>query len=155
MSVRQKPTFPAIFPAGLREIRLEDLGKVFLHRTFDSPLRRRLTTQLRSFVAELQRLGVHGDLWINGSYATKKPEPADVDLALSIPLMIVSAMSDEHLDRLYFLSDEKNRAYVRARWQVDFYVFEASNLGRRSYFLDLFSRNPDEFNRKGIPFVKL
>ena len=155
MTDQRKPTFPPIFSPGLHEIRREDFGKVFLDPAFDSPLRQRLTTQLRSFVAELERLGVHGDLWINGSYATKKPAPADIDLVLSIPPNIVSGMSQQSLDRFDFLSDSRNRGYVRALWQVDFYVFKSSDLGRRSYFFDLFSKNPDRSNPKGIPFIKI
>ena len=72
-----------------------------------------------------------------------------------MPLATVSAMSDENLDRLRFLTDEENRAYVRARWQVDFYVFDSSNLAKRSYYFDLFCRNPDQSGRKGIPFIRL
>ena len=68
---------------------------------------------------------------------------------MSIPLIIVSAMSEEKLDRLNFMTDPENREYVRARWQVDFYVFESSNIGSRNYYFDLFSRNPDSSNQKG------
>ena len=103
----------------------------------------------------LSAWGAHGELWINGSYATKKPEPGDIDLALSMPLVTLGAMSDENRDRLRFLTDVENRAYVRARWQVDFYVFESSNLASRTYFSELFSRNPDESSRKGIPFIRV
>lgn len=150
-----KPTFPPIFAPGLTEISRDDIGRLFIGPGFDTPLRRRLTSQLRLFIGELERLGAHGELWIDGSYATKKPEPGDIDLVLSMPLVTASAMSDEHLNRLDFLSDHQNRGYVRARWQVDFYVFEASDLNRRSYYFSLFSRNPDRDNAKGIPFIKL
>ena len=155
MSANPKSSFPPLFPPGLQEIPLAAIGQVFVGPALDTPLRRRLTNQLHLFIGELKRLDAHGDLWIDGSYATKKPEPGDVDLALSLPLVIAKAMSDDHLDRLKFLSDPSNRAYVRAKWQVDFYVFEASNIASRSSFLDLFSRSPDGSNRKGIPFVRL
>lgn len=155
MPVHSKPTFPPLFRSGLREIQEQDLDQLFIGPAYDTPLRRRMTAQLRMFIAELKRLGVHGELWINGSFATKKPEPGDMDLALSIPRGVVSAMSKENLERLGFLSDEENRAYVRTKWQVDLYVFESSNVTRRQYFLDLFSRNPDGDNRKGIPFIRL
>lgn len=155
MPATPKPAFPPIFSGGLTEIAVEDLAQIFSDPAFDTPLRRRLTADLRLFIAELVSLGTHGELWINGSYATKKPEPGDIDIALCIPLTVVSAMSDAQLDRLTSLSDVNNRPYVRARWHVDFYVFHASDIASRSYFLDLFSRNPDQFNRKGIPFVRL
>jgi len=155
MPASSKPTFPAIFSPGLTQIQVEDIGRVFIDPAFNTPLRQRLTSQLRLFIGELRRLNVQGDLWINGSYSTKKPEPADVDLALCTSRIALSAMSAEELEGLRSLSDEENRAYVRTKWQVDFYVFEASDVGRRSYFLDLFSRNPDASNQKGIPFVRL
>ena len=155
MPAHPKPTYPPLFPPGLSEIKSEDLGQLFVGPAFDTPLRRRMTVQLRMFIAELERLGVHGELWIDGSFATKKPEPGDIDLALSIPRVIVSSISDENLLRLRFLSDEKNRAYVRSKWQADLYLFESSNVARRAYFLDLFSRNPDRASQKGIPFIKL
>ena len=155
MPAYPKRTYPPLFPPGLSEVQLQDLGQLFVGPAFDTPLRRRMTVQLRMFIGELERLGVHGELWIDGSFATKKREPGDIDLALSIPRVIVSAMSDESLERLRFLSDEENRAYVRSRWQVDLYVFESSNVARRAYFLEQFSRNPDSANRKGFPFVKL
>lgn len=155
MPASAKPTFPPIFPRGLTEVAIEDLGQIFSDPAFDTPLRRRLTTDLRMFIAELAGLGAHGELWINGSYATKKPDPGDVDVALCIPLTIVSTMSKAQLDRLDFLSDVDNRPYVRRRWHVDFYVFEASDIASRTYYFELFSRNPDRFNPKGIPFVRL
>ena len=155
MPASTKPTFPPLFPAGLTEISLGNLAGVFVGPGFDTPLRRRLTSQLRLFVAMLANLGAHGELWINGSYATKKPEPGDIDVALSMPLVTVSAMSDENLDRFRALTERENRAYVRARWQVDFYVFESSDLSSRTYYLELFSRNPDQSSPKGIPFIRL
>ena len=72
-----------------------------------------------------------------------------------MPLVTVSAMLDENLERLRFLTDRENRAYVRAKWQVDFYVFESSDLARRSYYLERFSRNPDQSSLKGIPYIRL
>ena len=155
MPARAKPTFPPIFPRGLTEVATGDLAQIFSDPAFDTPLRRRLTADLRLFIAELDGLGAHGELWINGSYATKKPEPADMDVALCIPLTVVSAMSNAQLDRLDFLSDVENRPYVRSKWHVDFYVFEASDIASRTYYFELFSRNPDQFNPKGIPFIRL
>ena len=155
MPASPKPTFPAIFSGGLTEVAIEDLAQIFSDPAFDTPLRRRLTADLRLFIAELDRLGAHGELWINGSYATKKPEPRDMDVALCIPLTVASAISDAQLDRLYYISNVDNRAYVRAKWHVDFYVFEASDIASRRYYFELFSRNPDQFNRKGIPLIRL
>ena len=151
---RQKLTYPAIIPKGLIEIDLSSLEAVFLGRT-DTPLRRRLTSQLNLFIRRLIKLGVSGDLWINGSFATTAPEPMDVDVVLITSNEVIRKLNPKNLEQLKYLSSEAGRDYVRQKWQVDFYIAESSNLGSRRYYEKLFSRNPDASNLKGIPFVKL
>ena len=150
------PTFSPIFPPnGLREIQFKDFAQVFSRPPLDTPLRQRLTSHLKLFIGELRGLGARGELWINGSYATSKPEPADIDLVLFMPIVTIGSMTDEHKERLEYLSALDNRPYVRAKWNIDFYIRESSDLDGRRYFMDMFSRNPDVQSRKGIPFVRL
>ena len=134
---------------------IDQLEDTFLAPAFDTPLRRRLTTQLRLFVGVLARLGVHGDIWINGSYATKKPDPRDVDVALSISPVALSALPDDQRQRLGYYAAEEGRHHVRNQWQVDFYIFDSTNRRSHEYFRDLFANNPDRANQKGIPFIRL
>ena len=134
---------------------MEALEETFVGPGFDTPLRRRLTTQLRLFVGMLAGLGVHGDIWINGSYATKKPDPRDVDLALSMSPVALQTLPDEQRRRLGYYGGEEGRPHVRKRWQVDFYVFPSTYPQRYEYFRTLFSNNPDQANQKGIPFIRL
>ena len=150
----QKLTYPAIVPEGLMEIDLSSLESIFLGR-IDTPLRRRLTRQLNFFIGKLKSLGVHGDLWINGSFATIAPEPMDVDVVLITSEEVIRKLTPENFKEIEYLTDVANRIYVRQKWHIDFYIVEASNLGLRSYFKQLFSRNPDDSNPKGIPYVKL
>ncbi|MCY3789408.1 MAG: hypothetical protein OXH63_11535 [Gemmatimonadetes bacterium] len=155
MAATPKRTHLPLFPPGLREIKAQDVDHLFVGSAFDTPLRRRMVAALQMFIVHLRGLGVHGDLWIDGSFATMKPEPGDIDLALFIPGVIVNLMPADGFERLRCLSDEENRAYVRAKWQVDFYVCDLNDTERRDYFLELFSRNPDRTNSKGIPFLAL
>ena len=150
-----EPTYPPIFPPGLHEMTMDKLEATFVAPGFDTPLRRRLTTQFRLFVSVLANLGVRGEIWINGSYATKKPDPRDVDVALSMSPVALTALTDEHRRRLGYYGAEEGRPYVRNQWQVDFYIFNSSNPQRCEYFRVLFSNNPDQANPKGIPFIRL
>lgn len=102
-----------------------------------------------------KKLGVRGDVWIDGSFATQKPEPQDIDVALAIGWPALTAMTDANKQRLASLMNEEGRAYAQAKWNVDFYVFRATNFNERRYWFELFSKNPDSSNRKGIPFVRL
>ena len=64
-------------------------------------------------------------------------------------------MTKPNLDQLEYLSGTDGREHVRAKWQVDFYVFDANDREHSQYYRDLFSRNPDLSNPKGIPFIRL
>ena len=68
---------------------------------------------------------------------------------------VIRKLTPENFEELNYLSSEDGRDYVRQKWQVDFYVAESSNLGARRKYENLFSRNPDDNNLKGIPYVKL
>lgn len=155
MATYSEPVYPALFSPGFSEVALESLESVFVAPGFDTPLRQRLTDQLRAFVMELARLGVHGDIWIDGSYATRKPNPRDVDLVLPVSPTALHALTEEHRAQLGYYGDEEGRAYVRRRWQVDFYIIDATNRQRVHNWQTLFSNNPDQSNPKGIPFVRL
>lgn len=149
------PTYPPIFPPGFHQMTVDQLEATFVAPGFNTPLRRRLTTQLGLFVGTLARLGVHGDIWINGSYATKKPDPRDVDVALSTSPMALNALPDEHQQRLGYYAADEGRHYVRNQWQVDFYIVDSTNRRNHEYFRELFASNPDRANQKGIPFIRL
>lgn len=150
----QPEVYPALYPGGLVEVALDALPGAFAAVT-QTPLRRRLVSQLRLFIGHLQELGVRGDVWIDDSFATQKPDPRDIDVALAIGLPALAAMADADKQQIEYLRNEEGRAYARTKWNVDFYVFHATDFAARRYWFDLFSRNPDSSNPKGIPFVKL
>ena len=150
-----EPAYPPIFPPGFVEITVDALEKKFVAPGFDTPLRRRLTAQLRLFVGELVKLGVHGDIWIDGSYATRKPNPQDVDVVLVLSPTVLSAIAPKNRATLKRYLTHEGRASIRAKWQVDFYVAKANSSSERSFWEDWLSRNPDQSSRKGIPFVQI
>lgn len=153
--MREERAYPPIYPPGLVKIALADLEAVFADARFSTPLRERLAGSARLFIEYLVRLGVQGEVWIDGSFATRKPDPQDVDVVLMTSEAAVSAMSPTNFTDFEELSAKEHRSYVRARWHVDFYVADSGDSTRRRYFFDLFSRNPDAANRKGIPYVVL
>ena len=57
---------------------------ICVHRFPLSKTRSIIMNGLRMMVQKLERAGIHGDLWINGSFLTEKINPEDVDIALRI-----------------------------------------------------------------------
>ena len=150
-----KMAYPALFPSGHVKITLNRLEDEFVAQPFDTPVRRRLTSLLRLFIQELIRLGAQGDVWIDGSYATKDPHPQDIDVVLVISRLALNAMTKANFERLGYYGSVDGRAYVRTKWHIDFYIVSANNYKRRDIWQELFSNNPDQSNPKGIPFVEL
>lgn len=155
MNIRKnKHTYPPLYQGGFIPIEISAIEQVFLG-VDSSPKRKMLASMLKLFIHKLQSLNVKGDLWVNGSFSTKNPEPMDIDLLLVIPRVTLSGMTKEQREELTELTDFDNREYVRAKWSCDLYVIESSNIGDRAYYEELFSRNPDSLNRKGIPVISL
>lgn len=155
MDSRRKDTFPPLYESGFKQFDADKIEECFLGPTSRSPRRTFLTSQLRLFINKLQSLGVKGELWVNGSFSTRNLNPMDLDLLLVIPRIILSTMEESAKKELRELIDKKNRGYIRSKWSVDFYVAEQSDLSSLRYFEELFSRNPDSENPKGIPVIKI
>jgi hypothetical protein len=152
---RNNHTYPALYSGGFISVSLDDIQNVFLPIGANSSRRKMLANQLRLFIQKLQSTGVSGDLWVDGSFSTKNLEPMDIDLLLVISRVVFSALTEKGQKELYELTDYSNREYVRAKWSCDFYVIESSDIASRRYYEDLFSRNPDSSNRKGIPVISI
>lgn len=148
-----RQTFPALYGPGFIEITVDEIDKTFVSK-LDTPVRRRIASNLRTFVGYLQKLGVKGELWVDGSFSTMNPNPHDFDVLLVIPRVILKGMTPENRDELFSLTDAANKAYVKRRWSCDLYVCEKSNLTVQRQYEISYSRNPVA-GEKGIPVIRL
>ncbi len=153
LSWEKRQTYPALFSPGFVSISIDEIDAQFLSKV-DTPVRKRMASNLRTFLMYLKRLGVRGDVWINGSFSTMNPNPHDFDVLLVIPKVILSGLSDKNLIELDELTKIENRGYVKSKWSCDLYVCDKSNLTMQRQFEITFSRNPDDA-AKGIPVIKL
>lgn len=143
-----------IFETGFVTINLGDLERHFVE-PYPTPRRRWLAAQLKLFVNELRSLGATGELWMDGSFTTTKPNPADIDLALMISPMELNRIDDSGREKLDHYSADEGRPYVRDRWGCDLYVVNRLSLPRRNYWKRRFSHHEGEENKKGIPVLQL
>lgn len=74
--------YDPLFEPGFHEIAFDKIGEIFVDPFSNSTRRKLLFTRLKAFLKELKRTGINFEIWIDGSFATKKPDPADVDLAI-------------------------------------------------------------------------
>lgn len=150
----RKEFYPGLFRPGFFEIAFENIDQIFANEQ-STPRRKMLAAQLRMFIKHLQAMGVHGDLWINGSFSTHNPNPMDYDVLLVISRVILRAMTEEQRAIFAELSSEENHDYVRSKWGCDFYVAESNDAAKQRRFEAAYSSNPDSENKKGIAVIKI
>ena len=80
-----KPEYPPLLSAGLHAKSLEDLKKLCVDPFPDSPTREDIMAGLEAIYERARALGMPGDMWINGSFLTKKTDPNDVDILFLFP----------------------------------------------------------------------
>ncbi len=80
----RKLDYPPILPDGLHQKNLEEVQVLCVDAFPLSASRVRLMAGLRAMVDLLTTDGVSGNLWVDGSFLTKKLEPEDVDITAPI-----------------------------------------------------------------------
>lgn len=120
-----------LLPPGLHEVTEADLDNHFLSAFTGSVTRPGLVTGLREFISSLRRVGIPCELWIDGSFSTKKLDPNDVD--------VVVFAAKQHLDQLdptkqQLFSGLMDRMSARRKFGCDVLFAVAEDLNRRSYW---------------------
>lgn len=137
-----------LFPPGFHDIELQALEEIFV-RPFPSSLRRpKLLSGLSEVLSILHGFAMPLEIWLNGSFATKKQEPDDVDALIIANLEAVNSLSNSHQQFLKELTD--NKAYAKSVFFGDFFLMFDDDLNMRSYWRGLFGFDRAE-NPKGIP----
>ena len=121
--------FPPLHPNGFK-----DIAETDLHTEFVSPFtyqaedhRTNLLIGLGSFLNEFKELNITAEVWVDGSFATKAPDPSDVDVVFYFRSDEVNKLTGKLKDKFekLFLS----RTFMRNLYKVEVHYGE---LGRES-----------------------
>jgi hypothetical protein len=98
---------------------LWDIKRLCVDDFASSSHRKKLFLQLEEFVQRFLREDIPCEVWVDGSYMTKKPEPEDIDVAVKIDCDVADRLNASQ--RL--LVDQANMEdYIS---HIDSYVFTA------------------------------
>lgn len=147
-----KPEFPPLLPAGFHRFALDDLSKTFVLPFAFSLRRPMLLKGLKKFVAELESLGITGELWFDGSFVCEKNDPDDIDL-----VVVIDPESIEHLTPEQKVAVERtfDNPTARAMFHCDVYCVLRSDTVRVSYWRGWFGFERDGKTPRGIGFISL
>ncbi|MGD0104565.1 MAG: hypothetical protein ABSC06_11060 [Rhodopila sp.] len=86
-----KSAFPPLLPPGRHVMTADRLEHLTVTRFQSSVMRPIIFAEFRRLLNEMATFGLVGELWVDGSFMTEKPEPDDIDLSFGF--------NPEHLDQ--------------------------------------------------------
>lgn len=148
-SSRHKDEFPPLLNPGLHTMSAGDLKKLVVD---DFPLSKRRQALWDNFVAiaaHLKNLKIPCDIWIDGSFLTKKIDPDDIDFVVDVPVSILDAAT---IAQAAFLKKLSAMAFCANEKLHSFIMFEAPAMHKgHAKSIELHSQWKRDF---GISYVK-
>ncbi|GAB2668285.1 DUF6932 family protein [Arenimonas aestuarii] len=142
-----KPDFPPLLQAGFHPLDRAGLEELCVSAFPGSTTRRELLDQFDAFMGELRGYGLKGQIWIDGSFVTEKPDPSDIDL-LWVPEPECLPQFTANQSRLNQLFGTSRGA--KAIFQCDAFMVNPGDLNQLAYWRGLFGFCHDQETPKGL-----
>ena len=153
------PESPPLLPSGLHVRTMKELRAMCVGDFRTSATREKLMSGLERVVEELRAIGVPGQLWIDGSFVTRKVDPNDVDFVLSVDYLWYCDATKEQRAAVDLVAEGLKRppyycdSYIFPQWPVGHPLYWYGENQRNYWMLQWgFSREGDP---KGIMVVEL
>ncbi|MDM4014962.1 DUF6932 family protein [Roseiconus lacunae] len=100
-----KPEFPPLLPEGQHSFTLSELERKCVHAFKESATREKIFDGVCHLIDKLSSAGLSGDFWLDGSFLTKKIDPADADIVLVIDHVQLDDATEEQILILDWFGD--------------------------------------------------
>lgn len=141
--------YEPLYPAGFHEIVFEDLDAIFVSPFIENERRKYLTDRFRSFIEKFSELELKVEIWLDGSYSTRKPEPGDIDILIVFDSEEVEKLP---IHKRPLLEELFDRNLSKIRYSLDVLLLPSNNEDYRSYWRGWFGFSRTE-QPKGIPRI--
>lgn len=126
-----KEEYTPLFAPGFHDVDEGELDRLFADPFPESPTRGDILIGLKTVLSILRGTNIGYEIWLDGSFTTQKPDPADVDMTIWFDPADVQNLAVEHKITLDELTDT-NRS--KLRYMCDTYLLRNDNEMLRSYW---------------------
>lgn len=138
--------YTPLHQAGFLDIPLSQLESTFLTPFEEKARRELLLKRFQVLLDKFNETGLKAEIWIDGSFATQKPDPNDIDIIFFVDGLEANKLSP---DLQAILVELNNRSLSQIRYNCDVFIFPNNNPDNRSYWRGWFGFSRDE-QPKGI-----
>jgi predicted nucleotidyltransferase len=135
-------------------IGFKDINESDLHTEFVKPFnfgyerRNNLLINFGQFLNRFKELGLQAEVWIDGSFATKAPDPSDIDVVFYFIPAQVDALTEEKKDAFNILFS--SRTFMKNLYNVEVFYGVIENEHDYKQWLSVFGTCYDNVTPKGI-----
>jgi hypothetical protein len=123
--------FEPLLQPGIHDITRSDLSINFVSPFTSQEKRVQLIERFNYLIEKVEQIGISFEIWINGSFVTKKEEPNDIDVAFFYdPIQANSLPTDKKM----ILQEVANNSFSKYRYNCDVYFIPNNDTALRSYW---------------------
>lgn len=140
-----------LFDCGIHDIDIKDLFGVCVKQFNNNEYRRKMFERFATYYWMLSELDLYCELWIDGSFVTKKEQPKDIDIVLIVNRSHLNYLNEDNARSFYSLTDP---IAALARYFIDVRVHDISEHKRKAEKKELFLSDKNG-RPKGFARLKL
>jgi hypothetical protein len=149
----QKVEYPPLLPHGFHARELSSLMEEFVNPFPESETRATLLEDFALLFRSLHKAGIVGQIWLDGSFLTTKPNPGDIDFILVIETVFFDSSSASQQALIESFSDDDTICDTNV-----LYVFppeQSDNISQTDYWKSRFGSSADGTVLKGIVTLEI
>ena len=141
--------FQPLIPNGFKDIQEQDLFNEFVS-PFNNGFshRKNLLIDFERFLNEFKTVEISAEVWIDGSFATYAPDPADIDVVFFLDFNEVNLLNIEKKQKYERLFT--SRKFIRNLYKVEVFVANKNNEVETKHWMKIFGTSYDNITVKGI-----
>ena len=117
-----KGEYPALLAPGLHEMTAAQVESLCVTAFSRSATRGKIFQGLQFLIHQLIALKIPVDLWIDGSFVTKKPDPSDCDLVMHADGQILDTLTPSQAGFVRMINDPVTRVGFKLAYHCDCFV---------------------------------
>lgn len=143
----KKAEYAPLLGAGIHQKSLDDIKKICVCSFCNNSRRMLIYNKFCEFLSKLEQFNIQIEVWIDGSFVTKKEEPDDIDVVLFAKESDVNMLSVDK--RIWLVSALEEKENCKTLYLTDAYFVPKEDDTMRSYWRGWFGFTREE-KSKGI-----